>query len=172
MGLWEGIPDFDSVHTLGANPSLKIKLPEHNFLLARGQYYPMCGMNLCFKREIAPLMYFPLMGDGQPFRRFDDIWCGVIAKKVMDHLNLLISVGKPFVCHKKASNVFTNLVKEAPGIAANEHFWETIDSIPLTEDSVFDCMIEIGEGLEASEDSYLKKLGQAILTWISLYSNP
>lgn len=172
MGLWEGVPDFDSVYTLGANPSLEIELPKHNFLLAHGQYYPMCGMNLCFKREITPLMYFPLMGDGQPFRRFDDIWCGIIAKKVMDHLNLLVSVGRPMVYHKKASNVFANLVKEAPGIAANEHFWETIDSIPLTEHSVLDCMIEIGDGLEASKDSYLKKLGQAILTWSSLYSNP
>ena len=170
MGLWEGIPDFDSVYTLGANPPSEIQLPKHNFLVAQGQYCPLCGMNLCFKREIAPLMYFPLMGDGQPFRRFDDIWCGIIAKKVMDHLGLLVSVGKPMIHHKKASNVFTNLVAEASGIAANEHFWETIDAISLTKHTVLSCMIEVGEGLEASMDSYLKKLGQAILIWSSLYS--
>lgn len=171
VGLWTGVPDFDSVYTLGARPD-DIELPKSNQLMARGQYFPMCGMNLCFKREITPLMYFPLMGDGQPYRRFDDIWCGIIAKKIMDHLNLLVSVGKPFIHHKKASNVFTNLVKEAPGIAANESFWETIDGIDLTETSVLGCMIEMGEELEKSDDAYLKKLGQAVLTWCSLFSTP
>lgn len=171
VGLWTGVPDFDSVYTLGSSPG-EIELPKYNQLVARGQYFPMCGMNLCFKREITPLMYFPLMGDGQPYRRFDDIWCGIIAKKIMDHLNLLVSVGKPFIHHKKASNVFTNLVKEAPGIATNENFWETIDGIDLTETSVLGCMIETGEELEKSDDAYLKKLGQAVLTWCSLFSTP
>lgn len=168
VGLWEGVPDFDSVYTLGANPS-GIELPQHDRIIPQGQYFPMCGMNLCFKREITPLMYFPLMGDGQPYRRFDDIWCGIITKKVCDHLGYHITVGRPFVFHKKASNVFTNLAKEAPGIGANETFWETIDRISLTGSNPVECMLEIGLALRSNDDRYLSKLGEAISTWTALF---
>lgn len=169
VGLWEGVPDFDAVQTLGG--AHHVTLPRHDFLVARGQYFPMCGMNLCFKREITPLMYFPLMGEGQPYRRFDDIWCGIIAKKIMDHLNMLVSIGEPSIHHAKASNVFTNLVKEAPGIAFNEHFWEIIDGIPLTGDTPAACMLEVGLALHKMEDSYLSRLGQAIQVWVSLFQS-
>ena len=172
VGLWEGVPDFDSVYALGANPKIHIELPEHNRLVAAGQYYPMCGMNICFKREITPLMYFPPMGDGQPFRRFDDIWCGIISKKIMDHLDYKVCIGKPFVHHKKASNVFSNLKKEAPGIVANETFWEMIDNIPLAGQTPVECMDEIGVALSIIDDEYFKKLGQAIRTWTALFANP
>lgn len=168
VGLWEGTPDFDAISVLNGNTD--IILPEHNRLIPKGQYFPQCGMNLCFRREITPMMYFPLMGDGQPYHRFDDIWCGIITKKIMDHLDLHVSVGKPFVYHTKASNVFANFSKESPGIVANEQFWETIDNIQLTENSVIGCMHEIGKSLQDSNDHYLIKLGDAIITWASLFS--
>jgi reversibly glycosylated polypeptide/UDP-arabinopyranose mutase len=179
-GLWEGVPDFDAVQTLGGRdpyspdrcfPMDAIELPQHNRLLAQGQYFPMCGMNICFKRDITPLMYFALMGKGEPYRRFEDIWCGVISKKVCDHLGLLVSVGKPFVFHSRASNPFVNLVKEAPGIEVNEVFWEKIDSIPLSGDTPVKCMIEIGNGLQTESDDYLQHLGKAIIIWAQLFQS-
>jgi len=39
------------------------------------------------------------MGEGQPYRRFDDIWFGVIAKRICDHLGWSIAVGDPHVHH-------------------------------------------------------------------------
>lgn len=171
VGLWEGIADFDAVHILGANMPEKVDLPNYNRILPQGQYFPMCGMNMCFKREIAPLMYFPLMGEGYPYRRFDDIWCGVIMKKVCDHLGLLVSVGKPFINHTKASDTFVNLAKEAPGIGANETFWEKVDAISLTGSTPEKCMTEIGYGLRTIEDDYLRKLGEAIIVWSKLFTN-
>lgn len=168
VGLWEGEPDFDSIQTLGK--AAPIQLPTVNKIIARGQYFPMCGMNMCFKREICPLMYFPLMGLNQPFRRFDDIWAGIVMKKVCDHLNLLVSVGKPFIHHMKASDPMQNLVKEAPGIVANETFWEAIDQIELTSHDPKWCMNELGVKLiEQSSSEYMTNLGAAICSWANLF---
>ena len=49
--------------------------------IPKGTLFPMCGMNLCFDRElIGPAMYFGLMGDGQPIGRYDDMWAGWCTK--------------------------------------------------------------------------------------------
>lgn len=171
VGLWRGNPDLDSISSLalmGEGVCPAYALPHQNWLVPRGQYVPMCGMNLCFRREALPLMYFPLMGEGQPFRRFDDIWAGVIAKRVMDHLGWSLSVGGPFVEHKRASDPFVNLTKEAPGIAANEDFWEFIDGIRLTEHTAAGCVAEAGQALERGRDEYRSKLGRALQTWVRL----
>ena len=41
----------------------------------------MCGMNLAFDRKlIGPAMYFGLMGEGQPWGRYDDMWAGWCVK--------------------------------------------------------------------------------------------
>jgi reversibly glycosylated polypeptide/UDP-arabinopyranose mutase len=171
MGLWEGHPDLDSVQTLNGDADTWEHESHKTKIMPAGQYFPMCGMNLCFKRELTPLMYFPLMGEGYDYRRFDDIWCGIIMKKVCDHLGLLVTCGPPYIIHNKASDPFVNLVKEAPGIAANERFWEIIDNIQLRGENCIECMSEIGEGLKTNDDHYLKKLGQAIVVWSHLFQS-
>lgn len=171
VGLWEGVPDFDAVQCLSQTGS--IELPKHNRILPRHQYAPICGMNLCFKNCLAPLMYFCLMGKDWPYGRFDDIWAGIICKKICDHLDWSISVGHPFIYHSKASNVFKNLTKEAPGIELNEWFWEVIDSIKLTKNTPLECMDEIGRQLIYYDNvDYLKKLGAAIMCWTTFFPSP
>lgn len=171
VGLWTRNPDLDAIQTLsGSGESWPSERPPTR-LIPRGQYFPMSGMNLCFRRSVVPLMYFPLMGEGYPYRRFDDIWCGIIMKKICDHLDLSVSAGHPYIEHARASDPFVNLVKEAPGIAANEGFWEEIDSIPLKGTSPIVCMKEVGEALREKEDKYLSKLGKAIVTWTEVISS-
>jgi reversibly glycosylated polypeptide/UDP-arabinopyranose mutase len=169
MGLWKGHPDLDSVQTLNGEVSKWVHEDHPTRIMPIGQYFPLCGMNMCFRRQITPLMYFPLMGEGVPYRRFDDIWCGIIMKKICDYLGDFVTCGPPYINHTRASDPFVNLVKEAPGIAANETFWETIDKIPLSGDSYIECMIEIGQGLELEKDQYLQKLGKAIIVWARLF---
>jgi reversibly glycosylated polypeptide/UDP-arabinopyranose mutase len=115
------------------------------------------------------MTYFPLMGEGQPYRRFDDIWFGIIFKKICDHLNYYITCGHPFIEHRKASHPLVNLVKEAPGIKMNETFWQIVDKIELTCKTPKDCMFEIGEGLFKEDDPYIKRLGQAITIWVERF---
>jgi reversibly glycosylated polypeptide/UDP-arabinopyranose mutase len=170
VGLWEGNPDFDAIQTLSGE-SQDLVLPETR-VMSLGQYVPICGMNLGFHRDITSLLYFTLQGEGYPYRRFDDIWMGVICKKICDHLGLMITIGKPYIMHSKASDPFVNLVKEAPGVKFHEEFWEMIDSVGLTKKYPASCMIELGAALEKMPDPYVSKLGRAIQIWGSYFNLP
>lgn len=171
MGLWQGVPDFDAIHML-ADCKQNIVLSETR-VMPHGQYFPFCGMNFAFSRDVTPLTYFPLMGVNSPYGRFDDIWFGVICKKICDHLNYSITCGKPYIYHSKASDAFSNLIKEAPGIKFNEKFWEVVDRTQFKESSPVLCMKEVGQFLKWHEDNYLKQLGLAIEHWSELFiANP
>ncbi len=170
MGLWEGVPDLDSIHML-TDHLVRPELPKTR-VMPQGQYFPFCGMNFAFKREATPLAYFPLMGMESPYSRFDDIWFGVICKKICDHLNYAITVGEPYIYHSKASNAFVNLVKEAPGIKFNEDFWEIIDQCKLYGNTPVECMTELGTQLKHNDCEYISKLGAAMCIWSGLFANP
>lgn len=169
MGLWEGVPDLDAINML-AGPNEPLVLPTTR-VMSQGQYFPFCGMNFAFKRNAAVLTYFPLMGVNSPFGRFDDIWFGIICKKICDHLNIAITCGEPYIYHSKASDPFNNLVKEAPGIKFNEVFWSVIDDIKISGDSPEKCMKEIGRSLSTLSESYMQRLGVAICAWTDLFSS-
>jgi reversibly glycosylated polypeptide/UDP-arabinopyranose mutase len=170
MGLWTNVPDYDSIQALYKRETEPFQPTVTDRIIPVGQYFPLCGMNFCFKREVAVLSYFALMGENSPFRRFDDIWFGIIFKKICDHLGFLISVGHPFIHHSRASNPFTNLIKEAPGIQFNEEFWQVIDRISLKGITPQECMNEVGEALISEKNDYLQRLGNAIMVWVRYFS--
>ena len=131
-------------------------------------------MNVAFSRKITPLMYMLLMGYDYKlnyfgFERFDDIWAGIIAKKVMDHLGLGVISGSPILEHQKASNPFDNLKKEAVGIKYNEFFWKIIDEIKLTKSSILDSYKEIARKAKFPREDYFDKLRKAMLEWSELF---
>jgi reversibly glycosylated polypeptide/UDP-arabinopyranose mutase len=168
VGLWTGVPDLDGPQGL-LSPRSDFVPPPGSRLIPYGQYVPVCGMNLYIRHEAIPLFYFPLMGEGQPYKRFDDIWAGIIAKKCMDALGWSLAVGEPFVKHQRASDPFANLIKEAPGIQTNETFWEIINStlIPPTKNPLT-ALAGIVDGLRDQKSPYFIRLGQAIGKWIHL----
>jgi reversibly glycosylated polypeptide / UDP-arabinopyranose mutase len=174
VGLWLGIPDLDAIETLASSGR---EIPE-NLITAVGsrvmpseQYFPMSGMNLAVRREAACLMYYPPMGLDSPYGRFDDIWCGLVLQRILRHLRRSIVCGRPLVHHQRASDPFANLVKEAPGIDANEDIWERIQSVEFKGQTPAACMRDFGRGLVASADgnSYLERWGAAILAWCNLF---
>ncbi len=178
VGLWAGMPDLDG------KTQLQWEKEGHGYfyppagtaLLAHGQYAPLCGMNLCIRREALPLFYYPLMGQDQPYRRFDDIWAGIIAKKLCDHLGWHVSLGEPFIEHRRASDAQVNLAKEAPGMEANETLWEVVDGIPLSGPGPGHYAVRVvrhlGRCLEqAGTDDYIRALGKALQVWASLFAN-
>lgn len=169
IGLWSGYADLDAISTLaGADPALPVTGAVTRVMPSQ-QYFPMSGMNLAFRREITCLMYFAPMGCGQPFARFDDIWCGLVVQRICRHLGHSIVCGHPLVDHRRASDPFTNLVKEAPGVEVNERLWEVVDAIPLTGSEPRECMLEVGAWFAALEDDYLAGWGRAITSWCRLF---
>lgn len=170
VGLWTGVPDLDAPHQLVRGSLNDFVPPDDSRVMPRGQYAPICGMNLCFQHEFAPLAYFPLQGDGWPYRRFDDIWFGIFAQKICDHLGWQITMGRPWVHHTRRSDVYQNLVKEAPGIGFNERFWEAVDAVDLSAcGTPIECMRRMGQRLPDLGTDYLRSMGLAIEQWAELF---
>lgn len=189
-GLWTNVLDYDAPYQL-ANP-----IPEDfafdNRIIPSGLYFPMCGMNVMWNANYTVLMYHLLMGrrvamlpemsstdaDGLlklPFDRFGDIWCGILMKKVVDHLRLQVSTGMPYIRHERASDPFTNLRKEANGIAVNEVFWQFVDMIDLVGlTNPIDCYEKLGKSMVTFSEQfskfkefedYFRLLGKSMIVW-------
>lgn len=206
-GLWTNVLDYDAPYQL-ANP-IKEEFSFDNRIVPAGMYFPMCGMNVMWKAEYTVLMYHLLMGNRKtliprttvdidglmklPFDRFGDIWCGILMKKVADHLRLQVTTGMPYIRHERASNPFTNLKKEANGIEVNEDFWEFIDDISLngSPDAATHYMrlgMCIGGGIDphsmkkvtsfvdrypkySEYEDYFRLLGTAMMQWATIFLN-
>lgn len=185
MGFWSNVADLDAIHQL-VHGAIELEPNELN-PVPSGVYYPMCNMNLSFRREIAPAMYHLLMGiDSYEFDRYGDIWCGILSKKIIDHHKWTATAGSPIIRHNRASNVWSNLRKEAPGYYLNEHFWKVVDSINIIDCvTVMDCYRTIGECFEndvfaeyfvdkavkpsVNQINYFVNLGKAMQIWARMF---
>lgn len=188
-GLWTNVLDYDAPTQL-ANPT-KEKFSFDSRVVPLGQYFPMCGMNVMWRREVTVLMYHLLMGkiyngsgdaeplDPLPFDRFGDIWCGIFMKKIADTCGLCVSTGMPYIHHDRASNPFTNLKKEANGIEVNERLWEYVDNVILRQDALGALPFQnaywqlgnaIGRYREFPQyEEYFRRLGDAMMAWAELF---
>lgn len=157
-GTWAGVPDFDAVQQL-QYPDVR-NIETHNMPIARGAYFPVCAMNMAFHKSLLPWIYQAPMGkklmtDGlPPIDRFADIWGGVIAKHAIDNiLGGAAWTGAAKVYHKRASDVFTNLKKEALGMELNEDLWK--------------WSVQICQGFEPYSEAppYLKLYHDRLIEW-------
>lgn len=166
-GLWHGVPDLDApTQLLGERIPLA---PRHRSVtIPRGKFFPMCGMNLAWRPPATPALYFLLMGQDWGFDRFGDIWAGILLKRIADHLGWAVRSGAPAVVHRRASNVFANLRKEAPGLAWNEEFWLAVDRVPLHGADFAACYAELAAGLPLS-GTYWDRLRDAMGRWLTVW---
>lgn len=177
MGLWTNVPDLDAIQMMSAKRYHEKAhgyndLPGGNRLIHPQQIVPICGMNLMVSLQAVPFLYFPKMGEESPYCRFDDIWAGLVLQKLCATYGYHINVGEPWVEHRRVSDPFQNLVKEAPGIAANEKYWTYLDGIGLSKSSRrTDLVIELGEKMRkySMADEYFRKWGEALMVWGSLF---
>lgn len=176
-GLWLENPDLDAVTQLSAKHLEGHWEDSYSPILQyipRGNYYPMCGMNLAWKVEITPIMYFLLMGKlSGPYDRFGDIWSGIFSKKILDHLDMDVFSGTPMVVHKKASDPMVNLDKEYPGYRVNEILWNHISMLRFKHHTYEECYLELADYLTSMFDARLSeywiKLRDAMRIWIRLF---
>jgi len=125
-GVWEGSGDWDAPTQLVMGE--KRKMDFFKGPIPKGTYYPMCSMNLAFKRKMLPYIYHApwLMG----INRFDDIFAGILSKREIDKRGWAVVSGYAVVNHERASDPFKNLINEAPGILLNETFWKKDEKHP------------------------------------------
>lgn len=118
-GVWEGVKDWDAPTQLTRGNR---DVTFYKGVVPKGVLFPMCIMNVAFKRKILPYMYqAPAYKD---YQRFSDIWCGINAKRAIDEKGWAAVTGYSTIYHSRASNVYTNLKKEARGIGINEGYWK------------------------------------------------
>jgi len=173
-GLWSNVPDFDAL-TQQKFPNYRTEPARKVEKVPYGKYFPMCGMNLAFRPEVIPALYFLLMGkmihdEKLPYDRFGDIWAGIFIKKICDHLNFAITSGYPSVHHSRASSIEANLRKETPGYPVNEKLWRKVDKIILSKMTFGECYKEIADNLEMNGE-YWTQLKKAMNIWSSLFDN-
>ena len=141
-GLWSHVPDLDG-RTQLEHPELRLPQAWRTDVVPYGAFFPMCGMNLAFRRQAAPVMYMGLQGRDYPYDRFDDMWAGLFAKKIADHLGWAVTSGAPSIRHDRASDAARNAEIEAPGIEAHEDLWPHIAAAGLMSRTAADCYAEL-----------------------------
>lgn len=125
-GVWAGVPDFDAPTQL-LHPNVQ-DIAFNRTNIPVGVLFPICIMNVAFRRELLPYMYQAPMGqrlaefDLPIGDRFADIWSGIIAKRACDANNWGVVTGYSTIYHSRASNVFANLRKESVFLELNETF--------------------------------------------------
>jgi reversibly glycosylated polypeptide/UDP-arabinopyranose mutase len=122
-GVWEGNYDWDAPSQLTKGHTT---VEFFKGAMPKGIFFPICGMNLAFRREALPYIYFAPVGQYKGAERFDDIWMGLEVVKDFARLGWACVSGYAKVEHTRASNVFTSLEKEAVGIRKNEEYWQGI----------------------------------------------
>lgn len=172
-GTWTHNPDYDALHQL-AN---KFEFEPDDAIVPVGTYFAFSGMNYAFKPSVTNLVYHAPYGeriDGTkyPYSRFDDIWMGVIFKKIADRFGLYIRSGYPQVKHDRASDPFRNLQQEAFAMPSNEQFWKYIDAIDISgANSVDGALLVISQHMidhPMNGESYWSEYGKALTVWINL----
>lgn len=120
-GVWKNIPDLDAPTqlVLGEDPEVEF----YRGPVPKGAMFPLCGMNLAFRREALPFMYWCPCVNLPGAQRFDDIWMGIHAKRELDEAGAALVTGFASCIHTRLSNVFKNLEQEAVGIGLNEGYW-------------------------------------------------
>ena len=108
-------------------------------------------------------------GKSWGYDRYDDIWAGIFSKKIMDHLNLGVVNGSPFIDHKKASIIRHNRTKEMNGMKINEILWRCVQKVKLTGRTPKSCYIELAKKTNFPKESYFKKLREAMIIWANLF---
>ena len=120
-GVWNGVADWDApTQLIHGNREVSF----YKGVIPKGVLFPVCAMNMAFRRCMLPYIYQAPMGHRVGLDRFADIWGGIEAKKDLDRKGWAAVTGYSTVQHERASNVFTNLVKESRGLGFNEKYGE------------------------------------------------
>ena len=173
-GLWANVPDLPSRVQLGLASFPHVSEYFREQVVPPGVFFPMCGMNLAWKREWTGAMYFMLMGCSAQeipwgHHRFDDIWAGLFIKKILDRLGHRVYSGHPVVWHDQASDARANAGREASGIIAHEELSTALDELQIRGDSVTACYRDIIEKFSL-RGTYWETLRRAMQLWIELFS--
>lgn len=177
QGLWTNVPDLDAIRILmdgDLNGQSRTRLSTsdfvENFVVKKYNFLTVCSMNLAIRREVIPFFYqFPMDDNPWKIGRFDDIWSGLVAKKVLDHIDKHIMTGFPLCKHNKAPrSTFKDVRSEAPGYESNELFWRVLSKISLNgTTSISEMSRKLGKELSVNDSTdFIRYCGSKFAKWV------
>lgn len=179
-GLWLNVADYDA-------PTRAVKSHERNtryvdavMTVPLRTMMPVSGINVGFNRQVlgpvlAPALHLKRVGK-QRWEAMEDIWWGMCAKVVCDHLGLGAKTGLPYVWRNGSGNAWESLKSEWEGVKLMEEivpFFQSV-KLPRTATTAEDCAVEIAglvrEGL-GTVDPIFGLAADAMEEWVKLWKN-
>ena len=174
VGLWAGTPDVDALTHL-MYPHLESKeftFPE-NIMLKPRVYAPVNTQNTCFLTEILPCFYFWPMLRGMSW--FGDVFGGLFARKIIDHLGDTVQYGRPLSIHDRMPrDELQQLSKQLRCMLFHEELCEVVPNIELEGKSYADASLELIAKLASTKfktgwaGKYLERVMRNFWVWVEV----
>lgn len=150
-GLWFDVPDIDVITHLERSPRSVALSDDYDepVALSQGTFCPVNTQNTGFKAEMLPLIYAIQMGDeikGMEIQRFDDIWLGYFAEKILHSRDEAVAFGKPVSTHdRNTHDLYRELEHEAIGVRLNEVLVDALERVDITQEGYLEAYRELIE---------------------------
>lgn len=177
-GLWLNLADLDA-------PTQALKPQQRNstyvdtvLTVPLGSLLSVSGINIAFNREVVGPTLFPAMKlatEGKlRWETMEDIWSGMCAKVICDHLGVGVKTGLPYVWRKERGNAIESLRKEWEGVKLMEEvvpFFQSL-RLPQTATTAEDCVAEMAKSMKeqlGQSDPVFGNAAEAMLEWVKLW---
>lgn len=176
-GLWLNLADYDA-------PTQALK-PDHRntryvdavLTVPSSVMMPFSGINIGFNRELIGPALLPglrLVAEGKlRWETVEDVWCGLCAKVVCDHLGYGVKTGLPYVHRNDRGDAIASLKKEWAGVKLMEEGVPIFLSLRLSSAAVTpeDCVSEIAALVKErlGKNSVFSQAADNMLEWVRLW---
>jgi len=173
VGCFLGIPDVDGETQLAHAEDFVTNLPAYiprPTILPAGQLIPVNGGICGWRRALTPYIHYTIWYPELKYRRFDDIWMGIILKRLLDLSGLNMSYGPPYAEHIRASEASQNAEYEKAGKVWNESFWQEFDEAIMASTDIDAISLDanfklLAEVLQSMDNRWAKAEGAAMIKW-------
>lgn len=178
-GLWLNVADYDA-------PTQAVKPKERNtryvdavLTVPLRSLMPVSGINIGFNRQVLGPALVPalrLQSEGkQRWETMEDIWCGMCAKVVCDHLGLGVKTGLPYVWRNVSGNAWESLKREWEGVKLMEEivpFFQSL-KLPRTVATADQCVVQMASLVRerlGPVDPVFGRAAEAMEEWVKLWN--
>jgi hypothetical protein len=147
-GLWLGDPDTDAITRIGRRPVVTgmSDVLRAGIAVRSGIYAPFNSQNTAYIADLAPLMMVQVAMD-----RYDDIWGGYIAQRVMQSTGHHLHFGPPLVWQERNKHdLIRDLRGELHGMQHTPAFVQHLRDTDIGGGSVLEKVHRIYKSFEGS----------------------
>lgn len=143
-------PDADAIENMVRSPFVfDYDLPDDFPLLVNpaNTFAPLNTGATAYARAVAPLLnVIPGVG------RYDDIWAGYIAERILGEMGLWVGYGAPFTRHRRnAHDLMRDLDAETFGMRHTLAFCDALRGMSVSGDNPVEALADVAEGLRGVE---------------------